>query len=472
MSLAFPSSPVSLPFSRRRALQVGACGVLGLSLPQWLSMQAAAAASQGQPAAKNVLVILEQGGLSHLDTWDPKPNAPVDHRSPHRPIATSVPGIQFTDLLTRTSRVADKLSIIRSMWHAKAGANGHPDGTQYILSGSHPSSPLEMPDIGCIATKLLGSECRELPPYVMVPGNDEQHAAARTGFLHAASRVFKTGGHDVSDPRWQVADLLPLSANTGARFDRRRQMLSALDSGFSGGNEVAGMERFYEQAFETLTSSRVDQVFNLANETPETRELYGQGHRGACYLVGRKLIEAGVRFVTVDTRWPLKDDVPGGTNLNWDHHDLIYTSGSCGTVRDKAGGEGRYGIGHWVMMGSTDHAFAGLIADLDQRGLLSETLVCFVTEFGRTPRLNNFQGRDHWTNAYSIVMAGAGVPGGQVIGITDDEGGNVLDSPYTPENYASTVYEKLGIDRATPLYTNTNRPVHFAQGADPIAGVM
>ncbi len=466
------NSRAAWPLSRRRALQIGAAGVLGMSLPQWLAAEAmAASASTGPAAAKNVLVILEQGGLSHIDTWDPKPNAPVDHRSPHRPIATNVPGMQFTDLLTRTSRVADKLTVVRSMWHSKGGANGHPDGTQYILSGSHPSSPMEMPDIGCIATKLLGSACRELPPYVMVPGNDEQHSSTRTGFLPAASRVFKTGGQDVSDPKWKVADLLPLSANTGSRFEGRRQMLHALDAGFSRGNEVAGMERFYEQAFDTLTSSRVDQVFNLANETPETRELYGKGHRGACYLVGRKLIEAGVRFVTVDTRWPLTPDVPGGTNLNWDHHDLIYTSASCGTVRDKAGGEGRYGIGHWVMMGSTDHAYAGLITDLDQRGLLADTLVCFVTEFGRTPRLNKFQGRDHWTNAYSIVLAGAGVPGGQVIGQTDEEGGNVLDAPYTPENYASTVYEKLGIDRATPLYTSANRPMHFAQGAEPIIGV-
>lgn len=467
-----------IPLARRRALQIGAAGVLGWSLPDWLAMQALAARSAPtstpsapRAAARNVLVILEQGGLSHIDTWDPKPNAPVDHRSPHRPIATSVPGIQFTDLLTCTSRVADKLSVIRSMWHAKAGANGHPDGTQYVLSGSHPNSPLEMPDIGCVVTKLLGSECRELPPYIMVPGNDEQNASARTGFLPAASRVFKTGGSDLSDPNWKVADLLPLDVNRGARLDSRRQILGALNSKFSTGNEVAAIERFYAQAFETLTSPRVDQVFNLANESPATRELYGRGHRGAAYLVGRRLIEAGVRFVTVDVRWPFTPEVPGGFNLNWDHHDLIYTSGSCGTIRNKAGGEGRYGIGHWVMMGSTDHAFAGLIADLDQLGLLAETLVCFVTEFGRTPRVNAFQGRDHWTNAYSIVLAGAGVPGGQVIGRSDDEGGHVLDSAYTPENYAATIYEKLGIDRSQPLYTNTNRPVYFAHHAEPIAGL-
>src|SRR5260221_2745965 len=134
-----PDSPTNLPLSRRRALQVGATGVLGWSLPQWLTIEGSASPSKARPAAKNVLVILEQGGLSHIDTWDPKPNAPVDHRSPHRPIATSVPGVQFTDLLTCTSRVADKLSVIRSMWHDKAGANGHPDGTQYILSRSHPN---------------------------------------------------------------------------------------------------------------------------------------------------------------------------------------------------------------------------------------------------------------------------------------------------------------------------------------------
>lgn len=462
---------LNLPQSRRRALQVGAAGVLGLSMPQWMAIQAAASPASGRPAAKNVLVILEQGGLSHMDTWDPKPNAPVDHRSPHRPIATNVPGMQFTSLLPRTSQVADKLSVIRSMWHAKAGANGHPDGTQYALSGSLPTNPLEMPDIGCIATRILGSECRELPPYIMVPGNDEQHTSSRTGFLPAASRVFKTGGSDLSHPDWRVADLQPLSENVGARFERRREMLSSIDAGFSRGNEVLGMSRFYQQAYDTLTSSRVDQVFNVSNESPETRELYGKGHRGACYLVGRKLVEAGVRFVTVDVRWPFNDDVPGGSNLNWDHHDLIYTPGSCGTIRDKAGGEGRYGIGHWVMMGSTDHAFAGLITDLDQRGLLAETLVCFVTEFGRTPRLNKFEGRDHWTNAYSIVLAGAGVPGGQVIGVTDEEGGYVLDAPYTPENYAATIYSKLGIDVEKPIHTNTNRPVFFAQGAEPIKGV-
>lgn len=463
--------PLAQSFSRRRALQVGSAGVLGLSLPQLLALQASGATGASKPAARNVLVILEQGGLSHMDTWDPKPHAPTDHRSPFKPISTTVPGMQFTSLLSHTSRVADKLAVVRSMMHPKSGANGHPDGTQYMLSGSHPNSPVEMPDIGCIATRILGSECRDLPPYIMVPGNHEQNAATRTGFLPAASRVFKTGGSDVSSTQWKVADLLPRNENAADRLNGRRQMLTSLDSRFASQRDVEGMDRFYSQAFDTLTSPRVEDAFKLSTESTATRELYGRGHRGACYLVGRKLIEAGVRFVTVDVRWPFSPEVPGGFNLNWDHHDLIYTSGSCGTVRDKAGGEGRYGIGHWVMMGSTDHAFAGLIEDMDQRGLLAETLVCFITEFGRTPRLNKFGGRDHWTDAYSIVFAGAGTPGGIVIGKSDDDGGYVLDSPHTPEQYASTIYEKLGIDRSKPLYTSANRPVYFGHAAEPIPGV-
>ena len=459
-------------FPRRRALQIGSAGVLGMSLPDWLAMQTQASPGNPKPAAKNVLVVLEQGGMSQMDTWDPKPEAPSDHRSPFKPIATNASGVHFTELLANTSRVADKLAVVRSMYHAKAGANGHPDGTQYMLSGSHPQSPFEMPDIGCIATKILGSECRDLPPYIMVPGNSEQNASARTGFLPAASRVFKTGGRDVSSPKWKVADLLPRGENSGLRFNHRRQMLATLDRRFSANHNIEGMDRFYTQAFDTLTSPGVENAFNLATESPATRELYGRGHRGACYLVGRKLIEAGVRFVTVDVLWPFSEETPGGFLLNWDHHDAIYAPGSCGTVRDKAGGEGRYGIGHWSMMGSTDRAFAALIEDLDQRGLLAETLVCFITEFGRTPKLNKFGGRDHWTDAYSIVLAGAGVPGGRIIGRTDNEGGYVLDDPHTPEEYASTIYEKLGIDRSKPLYTATNRPVLFGHAGEPISGAM
>ena len=451
--MPFPFAP-----SRRELFRLGMTGVLGVSFPDLL-----AAAGKKHGRAKNVLVILEQGGLSQMDTWDPKPETVADHRSPFQPISTRVPGMRFTELLSETAKVADKLTVVRSMYHPKAGASGHPEGTRYMLSGAHPNGTLPMPDLGSVAAHVLGSENPTLPPYIMVPGNHEQSAQTNTGFLPAARGVFKTGGRDLSASDWKVGALEPRADTSSGRLAGRRDLLDGLSHG--------SVNQFYSQAFDTLTSPKVAKAFDYRGEPEKLRDRYGKGHRGACYLVGRKLIEAGVRFVTVDVRWPLTPDVPGGFNLNWDHHDLIYSKGSCGTVRDKAGGEGRYGIGTWVMMGSTDRAFAALITDLDERGLLDETLVCFITEFGRTPKLNKFQGRDHWTNSYSIAFAGAGVPGGKVIGATDKDGGQVVNDPYTPEAYAASIYEKLGIDRSKPLYTSSNRPVFIGHEADPISGL-
>ncbi len=462
----------SSPLNRRRLLQLGLTGVLGWSLPNCLAAQSA---GRRQAKAKNVIVILEQGGLSHIDTWDPKPELIAENRSPYKPIATKVPGMQFTELLTHTAGIADKLTVVRSMHHARAGADAHPNGTQYALSGSHPSaSAMEMPDIGSVASFVLGSECKYLPPYIMVPGNDEQAAETRHGFLPAFSKVFKTGGKDLADPNWKIDALLPREENSGERFDGRRDLLGKMDGVFldNGRRGVDGMDRFYQQAYDLLTSPRVAAAFDLKGEPEKVRERYGPGHRGSCYLVGRKLIEAGVRFVTVDARWPLTKDTPKGGNLNWDHHDFIYAKETCELPGASGAGAGRYGIGHWVMMGSTDRAFAALVQDLDERGLLEETLVCFVSEFGRTPKINKQQGRDHWTHAYSIAFAGAGTPGGQVVGRSDKEGGHVADQPYTPEDYAMTIYEKLGIDREQPLYTASNRPVFFGHAGKPIAEVL
>lgn len=451
------------PLSRRHFLGAGLSGLVSAA-----GLRPTFAAGSRAPA-KSVLVILEQGGLSQMDTWDPKPEAVSEHRSPFKPIATKVPGMRFTELLKETARVADRLAVVRSMWHPKSGASGHGEGTQYMLSGAHPGSAIPMPDLGSVASHTLSTGAHFLPPYIMVPGNHEQAGVTSTGFLPVGTKAFKTAGSDLSAPNWKVGALEARPDTPTERLAGREKLLAGLNSHTTSDR---GMGHFYDQAFDTLTSPKVAKAFDYQGEPLAVRERYGVGHRGACYLVGRKLIEAGVRFVTVDVRWPLTKDTPGGFNLNWDHHDLMYANGSCGTVRDKAGGEGRYGIGTWPMMGSTDRAFAALIEDLDQRGLLAETLVCFVTEFGRTPKLNKFQGRDHWTNSYSIAFAGAGVKGGQVIGSTDKDGGAVTDAPYTPEAYAATVFEKLGIDRSKPLYTASNRPVFIGHEADPIAPLM
>lgn len=418
--------------------------------------------------AKQVLVVLEQGGVSHVDTFDPKPETAAEHRSPFRPIDTNVPGIQFTELMKHTARHADKLAVVRSMTHSIAG---HPEGTAYLLQGFKPGGPLEMPDVGAAVTHVLGSACQYLPPYVMIPGNGEQSSTATHGFLSPGLKVFRTGGRDLSDPAWKVSDLRLLDGVAPERFRDRRDLLSNLDVGLMpvAPSGSLAMKNFFERAFHMLDNPRTQQAFDLSREAPALRDQYGPGHRGQCYLLGRRLIESGVRTVVLDVRENETKDTPGGFNMNWDHHDLIYSNGSCGTIRDKAGGEGRYGIATWVMMGSTDRAFGTLLGDMHERGLLDETLVCFVTEFGRTPRLNKFEGRDHWPYAYSIAFAGAGVRGGQVIGKTDRDGGYVLDQAYTPDDYAATVYNALGVELARPVYTRENRPVFLAPEGRPIA---
>lgn len=451
---------------RRSFLGLGvSCGMAAAAKPL---IAAPGEATKRLGRAKQVLVVLEQGGVSHVDTLDPKPETAVEHRSPYRPIDTNVPGIQFTELMKHTSRHADKLAVVRSMTH---NIGGHPEGTAYLLQGFKPGGPLEMPDIGAAVSHVVGSACAYLPPYVMVPGNGEQSYNTTHGFLSPGLKVFKTGGRDLSDPTWKVNDLRLLDGVAPERFRDRRDLLSNLDVGLVpvGPTGTSAMKNFFERAFHMLDNPRTQQAFDLSRETPELREAYGPGHRGQCYLLGRRLIEAGVRTVVLDVRENETKATPGGFNMNWDHHDLIYASGSCGTIRDKAGGEGRYGIGTWVMMGSTDRAFGALLGDMHERGLLDETLVCFVTEFGRTPRINKFEGRDHWPYAYSIAFAGAGVRCGQVIGKTDRDGGYVLDQAYTPDDYAATVYSALGIDLERPVYTRENRPVFLAPEGRPIA---
>ena len=337
---------------RRGLFRVGAASILGLSLPELLAVQAETLRRVGR--AKNVLVILEQGGLSHIDTWDPKPEVVAEHRSPHRPIATSVPGIRFTDLLAPSAA-----SPTSSPSSARC-ATPRPAPTAIR---SAPSTPLRLrPRRGRDARHRLDVAHR----WARVPIGCRRTSWCRAttnktrdsprGFLSANTKVFKTGGGDLSDPTWKVTTWPDAGVDEGrfhdrldppttsARLRRRRDQHA----------EPCRPCSVYEQATDMLSNPRVAGRFKLADESDAVRDAYGRGHRGACYLLGRKLIEAGVRFVTVDVRWPHDARTPGGFNLNWDHHDYMYHAGSCGTVRNAAGGEGRYGIGHWVMMGTTD----------------------------------------------------------------------------------------------------------------------
>lgn len=456
--------PHSLRPSRRSFLAFGAAGLV--SLRGWQPV----AASGKKAKAKSVLVLFEQGGLSHMDTFDPKPDAPVEHRSPFKPIATKIPGVQFTELCAKTAAIADKITVVRSMTQAKAGiGNSHPKGSQYIFSGETPGGPEEMPDIGSVVSYRLGTAARHLPPYIMVPGTSEQQDNTRLGFLPAPHKVFKTGGRP-AEPEWTVPNLSLAGVDAG-RFKDRTDLLSNLDVGIPGiesAKDARTLAGVRDQAEDMLTNPATRKAFDLKAESVKTREAYGTGHRGQCYLLGRKLIESGVRFVTIDCREPSSPKFPGGGNMNWDHHDAIYSEKDT-NIKGGGPGAGRWGIGTWPMMGSTDQAYAALITDMAERGLLADTLVCLVTEFGRTPRLNDRKGRDHWTHAFTFAFAGAGVPGGQVVGETDKEGGYVVSpNAYTIEDYAATIYEKLGIDREKPLYTPGGRPIVPAKDGHPI----
>ena len=458
--------------SRRNMVMMGACGLSALAVPR--ITQAAAAKAK----AKNVLVIFEQGGVSHMDTWDPKPLAPTEHRSPHKTIPTSVPGMHFTELLKRTSVHAKKLTLVRCMTQPTPGiGNSHPKGSQYIFSGEAPGGPVEMPDISSIVSLLIGSTAAHLPSNIQVPGNSEQGGNTRIAFLPPAHKVFKTGGN-LSDPNWRVSNLGLLGVDQ-TRFRSRRDLLSSLDIGLVGAEsstDSKAMKSLVNQATDMLTNPSTRKAFDLKSEPQKLRDRYGSGHRGQCYLLGRKLIEAGVRFVTVDVRemqrsWRNGKRVsfPGGNNMNWDHHDDIYAKTHT-NIKGGGAGRGRYGIHTWPMMESTDLALSALLEDMEQRGLLDETLVCFVSEFGRTPKINNRKGRDHWTHAFTFAFAGAGVPGGQIVGSTDKEGGYITSSfAFTLDDYAATIYKKLAIDRQKhTLYTKANRPIFIAKEGHPI----
>jgi len=465
---------------RRRLLQAVSAGVMGYGLPDLLALESEASTSTQQPQAKQVLVVYEEGGISQMDTWDPKPDAPVDHCTPYNPIATNVSGVQYSSLMPLLAQQADKLAVVRSMTTAKAPS--HPNACKEFFKGYPFDAPFDFPDIGSVVTHRLGSDCRELPGYIFCPGINMPNHVTSPGFLPASRAAWKLGtknlGENLADPAWKVAALTPQSGLDGHRMDVRRKLLEEFNvSALRTIDSAVAMQSYYENAFDLLNSPRVHAAFDLASETAGTRDRYGRDHRGCCYLLGRKLIESGVRFVTVTVIQPPEHvgrpgyGEPSGVFLNWDHHEGIYKNGPCGGPLGMRNQE-RYGLPHPIMMPSLDRSLSALLADMDDRGLLAETLVCFVTEMGRTPRINQWGGRDHWGRAMSIAFAGAGVPGGQTIGATNKDGGEVVDARYTPADYAETIYRKLGINTQARLRKPDGRPIDYTDGGRPISALF
>jgi hypothetical protein len=331
---------------------------------------------------------------------------------------------------------------------------GHKECCQEFFKGYRNTNAFDFPDIGAVVTELMGTERPEMPGYIFCPGINMPNAVTSTGFLPASRAPWKLGtkqlGEDLSDPAWKVRSL-ELRADLGReRLLERYRLLESLDAGAIAQSSAGQLMKGHtKHALDLLTSDEAKHAFDLSRESDKTRDRYGRDHRGSCYLLGRRLIESGVRFVTVTCIQPPEHvkrpgiGQPGGVFLNWDHHEGIYNNGPCGGPQGSSNQE-RYGLPHPVMMPSLDRSFSALIEDMHERGLLAETLVCFVTEMGRTPRMNKNGGRDHWARAMSIAFAGAGCPGGAVIGATDREGGDVTDALYTPYDYAETIYRKLG----------------------------
>jgi hypothetical protein len=418
--------------SRRDFLRVGALAPFGLSLASLLSAQSAQAATAANPVrrgphARSVLLVFLGGGISHHDTFDPKPDAVSDIRGQYGTIPTRVAGLHISDQLPRLAHCMDKLCLVRSGTHEN---DHHETATNWVLSGRFGSPFGDHPSIGSVVAHETGF-AGQLPPYVAVPKNPSfTWELGRSAWLGGRFESFKAG--DPNDKGWKVRDLSRATGLPEGSAERRQTLLQAVDTlsaRVRGNDQVATYDEFSRKATEMVLSSGAQQAFALDREGDRIRDEYGRTEFGQSCLLARRLVEGGVRFVTVNY---------GG----WDHHAKIYE-----------------GLGK--KLPEFDRGLSALVHDLDRRGLLSETLLVVMGEFGRTPKINKDAGRDHWGRAGSMLFAGAGVQGGRVIGATDRDGAFVTDRPVRPADVAWTVYESLGIDPRKLLFTPEGRPVEI-----------
>ena len=426
-----PGKPFANDFSRREFLHVGLLGGLGLSLPQFLSMEAKAQQKQyktREGVAKSVIQIFLPGGMAHQESWDPKPYAPTEYRGPFGTINTSIKGIKFSQNLKHTAKIADKMTIIRSMAHGEAA---HERGTHNMFTGYKPSPALQYPAMGSVVAHELGPH-NNLPPYVCVPSVPNEFA--NSGYLSSAFGPFAIGS-EPSRGDFKVRDLSMPGGVDDTRFNRRRNLLETVDHHFRTIEEsdaLDSMDAFYQHAYKLISSQEAREAFNLKAEPEAVQNRYGMNTPGQRMLLARRLVEAGTRFVSLTA---------GG----WDHHDNIKN-------------------GIQQQMPSVDQAIAALISDLDERGLLDSTLVMVTSEFGRTPKINGTGGRDHWPRVFSVGLAGGGVQRGLVHGSSDALGGEPEEDMVGIEDLATTVYNQLGITGDKELMSPGDRPIEIVDG--------
>ncbi len=470
--------------TRRELLRVGGSAVLGLNLAQLLGMEKARGAesvASGGPGfgkAKSVILLYLQGGPSHLDLWDPKDNVPDNVRSVFKAIPTKLPGVKFTELLPKFAQVNDKATLIRSMSYTPVGLFNHTAAIYQMLTGYtadkvspsgqlEPPSPKDFPNVGCHIIRLKPPDVPMLP-YVMMPRPLQESnvvgKAGTAGFLGRAYDPYYLfpPGDDMDMAKMErikVDDLRLRREVSASRLERRARLRESIAGGMAAVEKAIAkydVDEYYGKALGLVLSGRARNAFDLTREPAALRDRYGRNTFGQCCLLARRLIEAGTRFVEVN--WP---KVANSDNHSWDTH-----VGLSKRLRNQAAP-------------MFDAGLATLLADLDERGLLSETLVLAVGEFGRSPQRgvstsgteNNDDGRDHWPYCYTACIAGAGVRRGLVYGKSDKTASAPLENPVHPKELLATVYHSVGINPATIVYNHLNQPREIVQ-AEPVLNIL
>ena len=417
--------------SRRSFVQVGALAGLGVSLPMALAAKKANAANAG--SGVNCILIWTRGGTSHHDTFDPKPDAPVSVKGEFSFIDTAIPGVKYTEVCPTFAKEAKRFALLRG-WNPKNGSHGTAD--QYVMSGRNFNQAVRYPTYGSVVSHELGFKSA-MPPFMQLGTEvDQRFGGGSPGILGLEHGPFVIAA-DPSQDEFTVRDISPPKGISPERIDRRRKMLARIDQLQRQAElQPAAFEALdvnYKTAFEMITAPETKGAFDLAKEDAKLREAYGKNRFGQSCLLARRLIEAGVRFVTV-------------TDGAWDTHQNNFNS-----LKDR-------------LMPRVDQGLPQLLADLEDRGLFSTTLVLWLTDFGRTPQINAASGRDHWASAGFAIAAGAGVPGGTVLGATDGDGGNVTKDEYLTEDIATTLYAKLGLPTDLIAHAPDGRPVRLIEG--------
>jgi hypothetical protein len=420
--------------SRRDFLQIGALGAVGLTLPDVLFAQAQAPTPNRSARAQSVILVYLGGGLSHHDSFDLKPDQPEEIRGTYHPIGTNVPGLQIGNMLPQMARCMSTVALVRSGAHSN---DHHETATNWALCGRFGSAFGDYPAVGAVVAQQLGFR-GPLPPYVSIPRNPSfTWELGKSAFLGGRFESFRTG--DPNAPGFQVQDVQPaqpLSARTVRRRETLLQAVDGLTREVEGSDAIATYNEFQQRAATLVLSSEARSAFSIEQETTPLRDRYCRNTFGQSCLLARRLVERGVRFATINF---------GG----WDHHAQIWQ-----------------GLGR--KLPELDSGLSALLEDLDSRGLLATTLVAVFGEFGRTPRINREVGRDHWGPAASLLFAGAGVRGGQVIGATDRQGAYVTRRPVAPADVAYTIYEAVGVDPHRWLMHPEGRPVEILDRGEPV----